>query len=174
MPIKAVRSRLVARVSCRRPTAMLCAGPLCTTAQGFERVREYISSIGKYGPSPLIFSLYGVSELSQAYCRQAAVHGGIYMLRKTAKALVVDKETNEFRGIICNDGWHLKAHHLVVAPEYLVNSVTAAPITYAPSRLLRASSYAITHSLTHSLTHSQWSCSSCLHHRQTPEAHSEC
>jgi Rab proteins geranylgeranyltransferase component A len=45
------------------------ASNLCTTQQGFERVRTYFASVGRFGPSPLLFSLYGVSELAQAYCR---------------------------------------------------------------------------------------------------------
>jgi hypothetical protein len=61
--------------------------------------------------------------------RQAAVHGTVYMLRTSAKALVVDKETNEFRGVI-TDEFRFKARALVVSPEYLVNVASAPPTMY--------------------------------------------
>ncbi|KAI3642584.1 hypothetical protein MP228_012139 [Amoeboaphelidium protococcarum] len=41
---------------------------------------KYVKSIGKYGKSPFLYPLYGISEISQAYCRVSAVHGSTFIL----------------------------------------------------------------------------------------------
>ena len=48
---------------------------------------EYVSSVGRYGPSPYIYPRYGTSEFSQAFCRFAAVNGAVYILHKRPVSL---------------------------------------------------------------------------------------
>jgi RAB protein geranylgeranyltransferase component A len=72
---------------------------------GAELVKKYLASVGRFGPSPFLFPLYGGSEAAQAFCRLAAVHGGTYMLRKGVKEVlrredghvVVDSEDQEWQ-----------------------------------------------------------------------------
>ena len=40
-----------------------------TTFQFFERIQKYLRSIGYYGDSPFMVSVYGTSEYSQAFSR---------------------------------------------------------------------------------------------------------
>lgn len=37
--------------------------------EGLEATRRFLTSIGRYGPSPFLSVMYGCGELSQAFCR---------------------------------------------------------------------------------------------------------
>ena len=52
---------------------------------GIQKMQMYLQSIGVHGPTPFIVPIYGNGELAQAFCRLAAVFGGIYMLNTSAK-----------------------------------------------------------------------------------------
>lgn len=43
--------------------------PKMSTKTGLDAMKKYITSLGKYGNTPFISSLYGVSEFPQAFCR---------------------------------------------------------------------------------------------------------
>lgn len=46
-----------------------------------KRVRRYLRSSGRYGPSPFLVGHYGgLGELAQGFCRVSAVNGGTYVL----------------------------------------------------------------------------------------------
>ncbi|KAG6890766.1 hypothetical protein C0992_012739 [Termitomyces sp. T32_za158] len=46
-----------------------------------RRIRRYLRSIGRYGPSPFLVGHYGgTGEISQGFCRASAVSGGVYIL----------------------------------------------------------------------------------------------
>lgn len=40
-----------------------------TTEEGMQSIKKYILSLGRYGHTPFIVCLYGLSEFSQAFCR---------------------------------------------------------------------------------------------------------
>jgi len=48
---------------------------------GANLIKEYVAGVGKFGQTPFLYPLYGCSEIAQAFCRVAAVHGAMYMLR---------------------------------------------------------------------------------------------
>ncbi|RDB15492.1 Rab proteins geranylgeranyltransferase component A [Hypsizygus marmoreus] len=51
------------------------------TLPALERIRRYLRSAGRYGPSPFLVGHYGGSgEIAQGFCRAAAVSGGVYIL----------------------------------------------------------------------------------------------
>jgi RAB protein geranylgeranyltransferase component A len=59
-----------------------------TTLQALHRLRRYLRSAGRYGPSSFIIGHYGgAGEISQGFCRTAAVNGGVYILSKRILSL---------------------------------------------------------------------------------------
>ena len=57
-------------------------------ADGVRSVCRHLRSLGVYGPTAYLVSLYGSSELAQGFCRLCAVWGGVYML--SGRALAVE------------------------------------------------------------------------------------
>ncbi|KAI9332724.1 GDP dissociation inhibitor [Zopfochytrium polystomum] len=52
-----------------------------TAKDGMDKTRLFVESVGRFGPTPFLGGMYGTaSELSQAFCRLAAVYGGTYIL----------------------------------------------------------------------------------------------
>ncbi|KAF7776099.1 hypothetical protein Agabi119p4_4492 [Agaricus bisporus var. burnettii] len=48
-----------------------------------HRIRRYLRSAGRYGPSPFLVGHYGgIGEITQGFCRAAAVNGAVYILGK--------------------------------------------------------------------------------------------
>ncbi|EPZ35349.1 Rab GDI protein domain-containing protein [Rozella allomycis CSF55] len=54
----------------------------------FDRITLYVSSLAKYGKSPYIYPMYGLSELPQGFA--SAIYGGTYMLDKPFDGLVME------------------------------------------------------------------------------------
>ncbi|KAJ1968996.1 hypothetical protein IWQ62_000906 [Dispira parvispora] len=104
----------------------------CTVAEGIERIRQYVHSIGRYGNMALLNPVYGGgSELAQAFCRLTAVNGGIYMLDcdiETIKELDLDttqvKGTDDtprpmFEITVTPQRQNLKTRRLIASPRYV-------------------------------------------------------
>ena len=56
-------------------------------------IGRHLSALGRFGETAFIAPLYGVGELSQSFCRMAAVYGAVYVLRRQLKGAVVDRVT---------------------------------------------------------------------------------
>ncbi|CAN0518640.1 unnamed protein product, partial [Scytosiphon promiscuus] len=52
---------------------------------------RHISALGRFGETAFITPMYGVGELSQSFCRMAAVHGAICILRRQLRGAVIDR-----------------------------------------------------------------------------------
>lgn len=52
-----------------------------------EKIQLYIDSAGRFGDSPFIYPVYGLSGIPEAFSRKSAVYGGVYMLNVTLKSL---------------------------------------------------------------------------------------
>lgn len=51
------------------------------TGPALQRIRRYLRSAGRYGPSPFLVGHYGgVGDVAQGFCRAAAVNGAVYIL----------------------------------------------------------------------------------------------
>lgn len=55
-----------------------------------DRIQLYSKSMLRYGKSPYVYPLYGLGELSQAFARLSAVHGGTYMLNRPVDEIVFE------------------------------------------------------------------------------------
>ena len=82
----------------------MCMGNDSTTfKEGIERIRTYLTSIGRYGNTPFLFPMFGCGELPQCFCRLCAVFGGIYCLGRTISDIKI-VDTNEEKTVTLNIG----------------------------------------------------------------------
>nr|XP_010927462.1 rab escort protein 1 [Elaeis guineensis] len=97
---------------------------LITTKEGIESLALYNSSVGRFpnAVSAFIYPIYGHGELPQAFCRCAAVKGALYVLRMPVVALLIDKESRQYKGVRLASGQDIFSHHLVMEPSFQVPS----------------------------------------------------
>lgn len=67
-----------------------------------DRIKLYAYSVSRYGSSPFIYPMWGLSGLPEGFSRLAAVHGGTYMLNKPVDEVLYN-EDGTVRGIRCGD-----------------------------------------------------------------------
>lgn len=100
----------------------LCYNIDAKVPESLQRIRRYLSSFDVYGPFPVLYSKYGGSgEISQGFCRSAAVAGATYKLNE--KLLSYNPET---KIAIFEDGSKVEVEEKAVisptqAPEYSHN-----------------------------------------------------
>lgn len=63
-----------------------------------NRIKLYMTSIGKYGDSPFIYPVWGLSGLAEGFSRLCALYGGTYMLNRDVDEIVFD-DNGKFVGI---------------------------------------------------------------------------
>lgn len=103
-------------------TLGLCPLPNIKVTQGLSRIRRYLVSFNIYGNFPTLYSKYGgPGEISQGFCRSAAVAGATYKLNTALKSYDPEKKIAYF-----DDGSHIKVTEKVVcspsqAPEHAKN-----------------------------------------------------
>ncbi|XP_047961963.1 rab escort protein 1-like [Salvia hispanica] len=68
----------------------------------------------------IIYPIYGQGELSQAFCRRAAVKGCIYVLRMPVIALLMDKDGRTYQGVRLASGQELTSPQLILAPSFAI------------------------------------------------------
>ena len=73
---------------------------------GMNSLRQHLQALGRYGNTPFLIPMYGSGELSQAFCRSAAVYGATYLLRRAPKQVLLvdsggaDDNDSKVKGII--------------------------------------------------------------------------
>eukprot|EP00300_Choanocystis_sp_HF-7_P000871 c10723_g1_i1.p1 GENE.c10723_g1_i1~~c10723_g1_i1.p1 ORF type:complete len:709 (+),score=165.53 c10723_g1_i1:76-2127(+) len=70
----------LAEIDQNSPSAM-------SAEEGINRIRRLLYSLGRYGDSPFLVSMYGAGDYAQSFVRLAAVHEATYVLRYLPKAL---------------------------------------------------------------------------------------
>lgn len=63
------------------------------------RIKLYMSSMMRFGKSPYVYPLYGLSELPQAFARLSAIYGGTYMLSQPVDEILYDEASGRVRGV---------------------------------------------------------------------------
>lgn len=56
-------------------------------SKGILALRQHLQALGRYGTTAFLCPIYGSGELSQAFCRSAAVFGATYLLRRAPLAI---------------------------------------------------------------------------------------
>lgn len=63
--------------------------------EGIERIKTYLTSIGRYGNTPFLFPMYGCGEIPQCFCRLCAVFGGVYCLGRPVTDVKIIESNDE-------------------------------------------------------------------------------
>lgn len=75
----------------------MCMGSLeMTFEEGLDRIKTYLTSIGRYGNTPFLFPMFGCGEIPQCFCRLCAVFGGIYWLGQSVNDVqIIDSSADD-------------------------------------------------------------------------------
>ncbi len=63
-----------------------------------NKIKLYMKSIGRFGDSPFIYPVWGLSGLAEGFSRLCALYGGTYMLSRDADEILYNEE-GKFIGI---------------------------------------------------------------------------
>jgi RAB protein geranylgeranyltransferase component A len=99
--------------------------------EGLRGLSRHVNALGKFGTTAFLCSLYGVSEIPQAFCRMCAVWGGVYILRRSCVQLALDDQ-GWVRAVIDTTGRITSCSAFVCAHQYLVD----AQLSLSPWELL--------------------------------------
>ena len=69
-----------------------------STRKGMFQLCQHVQSLGRFGTTAFIVPVYGSGELSQSFCRSAAVHGATYLLRRSPKRVSI--QNGRLQGIL--------------------------------------------------------------------------
>ncbi|XP_064112420.1 rab proteins geranylgeranyltransferase component A-like isoform X1 [Macrobrachium nipponense] len=95
-------------------------------SEGLEKTKLFLTSLGRYGTTPFLFSMYGCGELPQAFCRLCAVFEGTYVLRRPVSSIILS-ENNSCVGLF-SEGERFKCSHLVMDAFYAPNQyISSSP-----------------------------------------------
>ncbi|CAL8148348.1 unnamed protein product [Orchesella dallaii] len=79
-----------------------------------SRCRLFLNSIGRYGnQTPFLWTIYGISEICQAFCRLSAVYGGIFILKRHLSRI----EAQEDGFVFQTEQDEVKVKHIIVGPD---------------------------------------------------------
>ncbi|PIK34741.1 putative rab proteins geranylgeranyltransferase component A 2 isoform X2 [Apostichopus japonicus] len=92
------------------------------TEEALQAMQFFLKSLGRYGNTAFLWTLYGSGELPQCFCRMAAVFGGIYMLRTTATSLILDS-ANVCKGMIDSEGRRLSCKNVIMDHSYATSKM---------------------------------------------------
>lgn len=96
-------------------------GPLSVGAAA-SRLKEYSESLGRYkNNKALLYPMYGSSDISQAYCRLAAVHGAVYCLSVDFSSPAI--QPNEDHYVIQTSLGDIKAQHVICGSAFAAQSI---------------------------------------------------
>ena len=111
--------------------------PSLTGACGMARVRGYLAALSRYGGTAFLAHEYGCGALCEAFCRLAAVHGGVYMLGFAPAQWEPVGEGEEGGGLRvrlhCADAQGGGAEDLQVTVRRALVSPAYAPFSHGPA-----------------------------------------
>ena len=91
------------------------------TATALQRLRVVAGSVGKYGPTNMLYANYGVSELCQSMCRVCAIYRGTYILKRSVACVNVSLSTednnssHQICSVKCSAGQTFTCKHYVTS-----------------------------------------------------------
>lgn len=88
------------------------------TSEAVPRFRSFLSSFGRWGPTPFVEFAYGASESPQVFSRHSAVFGGIFVLDHYPQKVERDEENDELILTVDEIG-EIRTKHLIASPEHL-------------------------------------------------------
>ena len=82
-----------------------------------DKMQLYFNSFGRYGNSPFIYPVWGLSGLAEGFSRLCALYGGTYMLNRDIEDILYDENGN-FKGIK-SQGEEAYGKILITEPSYV-------------------------------------------------------
>ncbi|XP_050388024.1 rab escort protein 1 [Argentina anserina] len=136
--IKSIILYSIAMEDYDQDTSKVCRSIL-KTRDGILRLAIYQKSIGRFQDAngAFLYPIYGHGELSQAFCRRAAVKGCLQVLRRPVVALLMDKNSGQYKGVRLVSGQNLLSHQLVLDPTFTVPLPPASSQPNAPNESLK-------------------------------------
>ncbi|XP_076274633.1 rab escort protein [Rhynchophorus ferrugineus] len=83
-------------------------------SEGIASTKRFLNSLGRFGKTPFLFSMYGSGETTQAFCRLSAVFGGVFALDRAQVGLMI--EDDKVTKVFCQ-GQEICAEHFVLGAE---------------------------------------------------------
>ncbi|CAN6555252.1 unnamed protein product [Malus baccata var. baccata] len=114
--IKSIILYAIAMVDYDQDNLEFCKSIL-KTREGIERLALYQKSRLTNAPEAMIYPKYGHGDLSYAFCRRAAVKGCVYAERVPVSVLM-DKHSEQYKGVRLSTGQDLFSHYLVLDPTF--------------------------------------------------------
>ncbi|KXN86331.1 Rab proteins geranylgeranyltransferase component A [Leucoagaricus sp. SymC.cos] len=110
------------------------------TISVLPRIKRYLCSVGRYGSSPFLVGHYGgVGEISQGFCRTAAVNGAVYILGRhiTSISTNTDRVQSENPTPQTDVATRPLRYSVVLEdiPEPLHANVILGPVAYVPPQI---------------------------------------
>lgn len=83
------------------------------------KIQLYMDSVGRFGESPFIYPVYGLSGIPESFSRKSAVYGGTYMLNVELKSIVTENGMHKLTGVWEGKEGTCTAKKIVAHPSYL-------------------------------------------------------
>lgn len=84
-----------------------------------EKIKLYIDSVGRFGDSPFIYPVYGLSGIPESFSRKSAVYGGTYMLNVDLKKIETTSGVHKITGVWEGQEGHCTAKKIIAHPSYI-------------------------------------------------------
>eukprot|EP01060_Flectonema_neradi_P034316 TRINITY_DN5985_c0_g1_i1.p1 TRINITY_DN5985_c0_g1~~TRINITY_DN5985_c0_g1_i1.p1 ORF type:complete len:588 (+),score=120.09 TRINITY_DN5985_c0_g1_i1:253-2016(+) len=112
---------------------------LMTTEQAVALLKKIAESVGRYGPTDMIYSSHGLSELPQAMSRVCAIYKGIScILRRYVSE--VNVSDGRVSGVTCCAGQSFSCKHFVTSTSAKINGASESTIPESRCILMAADS----------------------------------
>eukprot|EP01084_Bolivina_argentea_P081179 147030_1 len=86
-----------------------------------SRLQMYAWSLSRFEKSPYIYPVWGLGGLPEGFSRLAAVHGGVYMLRREIEEILYD-DNGVVTGVKVKNEGSATCKQLIGDPTYFVNT----------------------------------------------------
>ena len=84
-----------------------------------EKIQLYIDSVGRFGDSPFIYPVYGLSGIPESFSRKSAVYGGTYMLNVELKNIETKDGLHTITGVWEGTEGICTAKKIIAHPSYM-------------------------------------------------------
>jgi len=91
------------------------------TLDCIARLQMYAWSLSRFEKSPYIYPVWGLGGLPEGFSRLAAVHGGVYMLRREIEEITYD-DKGQVNGVKVKDEGSATCKQLIGDPSYFINT----------------------------------------------------
>eukprot|EP01083_Nonionella_stella_P223241 795826_1 len=92
------------------------------TLDCISRLQMYAWSLSRFEKSPYIYPVWGLGGLPEGFSRLAAVHGGVYMLRREIEEILYDDKTGKVCGVKVKNEGQATCKQLIGDPSYFLNT----------------------------------------------------